>query len=248
MPEVDVKVKSVLPWDSAVRVAETLQKGRVFLAGDAAHQMPPWGGQGANSGVADVHNVAWKLAAVLEGQATPTLLETYGSERLPVGRVAAEESGAAADEHGMLAIGLMAMLRAIHRFNIMLGYGYSYNSRAIVPDSASQIFRIPWSFAAWMLDLNGRPGTRVPHLWVQQEVQRISTLDLCGKGFTLLAGTDGSAWRDAALKTAASLDIDITAFCIGPSGDLVDSKQQWEPLAGISPKGALLIRPDGFVQ
>lgn len=247
MPEVDVKIISVLPWDSAVRVAEILQKGRVFLAGDAAHQMPPWRGQGANSGVADVHNLSWKLAAVLNGQATATLLETYDTERLPVGRVVAEESGAAADEHGMLSYGLWTLLRSLGRTPLILGYGYSYDSRAIISESTSQIFRMPWFFTAWLLDLNGRPGTRAPHLWLQHEGRRVSTLDMCGKRFTLLAGDDGSAWRDATSKTATLLNVDIVAFCIGPSGDLIDSKEQWESLAGISSNGALLLRPDGFV-
>src|SRR6266567_476831 len=70
MPEIEIEIKSILPWESAVRVVDGFQQGRVFLAGDVAHQMPPWGGQGANTGVQDVHNLAWKLAAVLKSQAS----------------------------------------------------------------------------------------------------------------------------------------------------------------------------------
>jgi putative polyketide hydroxylase len=66
IPEIEIDIKSILPWELSVRVAERLQHGRIFLAGDAAHQMPPWGGQGGNSGIADAHNLAWKLAAVLK--------------------------------------------------------------------------------------------------------------------------------------------------------------------------------------
>src|SRR5207237_10212564 len=99
-----------------MRVFDDFQHGRVFFAGDAAHQMPPWGGQGANSGIADAHNLAWKLAAVLKGQATPALLTTYDSERRPVGYLAAEESAAAADETGSLdpmkSVAILAPLRS----------------------------------------------------------------------------------------------------------------------------------------
>ncbi len=102
MPEIEIEIKSILPWESAVRVVDGFQQGRVFLAGDVAHQMPPWGGQGANTGVQDVHNLAWKLAAVLKSQASPELLTTYDIERRPVGSVAAEESGRRADELGLL--------------------------------------------------------------------------------------------------------------------------------------------------
>ena len=63
------------------RVAKRWSDGRVFIAGDAAHLTPPFAGQGMNSGVRDVHNLSWKLAAVLRGIAGPKLLETYGQER-----------------------------------------------------------------------------------------------------------------------------------------------------------------------
>ena len=93
--DIDVEIKSILPWEPTVRVADKFEHGRVFLAGDAAHQMPPWGGLGANTGIADVHNLAWKLAAVLCGRAPAALLSTYDEERVPIGRLVSEESGAA---------------------------------------------------------------------------------------------------------------------------------------------------------
>ena len=248
MPEAEVKIVSVSPWESAVRVVETLQRGRVFLAGDAAHQMPPWRGQGANSGIADVHNLAWKLAAVLRGAAGPALLDTYDSERLPVGRRAADDSGAAADERGVFAMNMMVMLKMVATVGRLIGYGYGYESATIVPDDVSQYFRMPWYFTAWLLDLNGRPGTRVPHLWLERNGQQVSTVDVCCQQFVILAGEAGnSAWREAAAKTADLLGISLVVYGIGSSGDLVDSNNQWLSLAGISARGATLVRPDGFV-
>ena len=66
-----------------VRVADRWRVGRVFLAGDAAHAMPPWIGQGMSAGVRDAANLCWKLAAVLDGQAPESLLDTYQAERKP---------------------------------------------------------------------------------------------------------------------------------------------------------------------
>lgn len=71
-------------WSTAVRVAESYQVGRVFLAGDAAHTMPPWGGFNANTGIADAHNLAWKIAAVVKDKADVSLLRSYQEERWPV--------------------------------------------------------------------------------------------------------------------------------------------------------------------
>ncbi len=64
-------------------LADSFRAGRCFLLGDAAHMMPPFAGQGLNSGVRDAMNLAWKLAAVLSGQASPALLESYEQERRP---------------------------------------------------------------------------------------------------------------------------------------------------------------------
>ncbi len=80
----DLELLNVSPWLMAARTAETFQRGRVLLAGDAAHIMPPTGGLGLNTGVQDAHNLAWKLSAVLKGNAAPALLDTYEPERRPV--------------------------------------------------------------------------------------------------------------------------------------------------------------------
>src|SRR5258707_8567589 len=80
----EVKVLGVSPWTTLADVATGWRCGSVFLAGDAAHRMTPAGGLGMNTGVQDAHNLAWKLAGVLQGWARPALLETYETERRPV--------------------------------------------------------------------------------------------------------------------------------------------------------------------
>ena len=252
LPRIEVDIKSILPWEPTVRVAEKLQHGRVFLAGDAAHQMPPWGGQGANTGIADVHNLAWKLAAVLHGRAAAALLATYDDERLPIGRLVSEESGAAADDRGLFTWNKSptALLALIRRLPRVAGYGYSYTSQAISTEDTTPFFwRQRWLLqtVSWILSLCGTAGTRAPHIWVQHHGHRISTLDLFGKSFVLLAGADGGRWCQVASKVASSVGVDLVAYRVGPASDLVSSKGKWESSAWISAKGALLIRPDGFI-
>jgi len=71
-------------WDMRVAVAEKYQEGRVFIAGDAAHSHPPYGGFGLNNGLEDVTNLGWKLAARLEGWGSDALLQSYSEERRPI--------------------------------------------------------------------------------------------------------------------------------------------------------------------
>jgi 2,4-dichlorophenol 6-monooxygenase len=86
LPQLEMTVLRFSRWQIESVLAERYSEGRVFLAGDAAHRHSPAGGLGLNTGVQDAHNLTWKLAAVLTGQASPTLLESYDQERRPVGR------------------------------------------------------------------------------------------------------------------------------------------------------------------
>ena len=88
----DVEIKSTSVWRMTVQTAEKWRDGRVFLVGDAAHRFPPTGGLGMNSGIGDVHNLAWKLAQVLKTGADDSLLDTYEVERKPVAERNAAES------------------------------------------------------------------------------------------------------------------------------------------------------------
>jgi putative polyketide hydroxylase len=81
VPVPDLDVLSVLPWQAEMLVANRYSAGRIHLAGDAAHVMPPFAAMGANTGISDAHELDWKLAAVLRGEAAPTTLPSSSSAR-----------------------------------------------------------------------------------------------------------------------------------------------------------------------
>ncbi|MFC9893605.1 FAD-dependent oxidoreductase [Nocardia sp. NPDC127579] len=216
-------------------VARGYRVGRVFFAGDCAHVMPPTGSFGANTGIADAHNLAWKLAAVLHGQAGASLLDTYEAERRPVAQTTMDTA--------------MRILTARHHASgaaatqideVSMAFGYRYRSAAIcvepgTPEQPVENPRTP----------SGRPGVRAPHVWLSHNGTAVSTLDLCTGTFTLLAGSVGGPWITAAENVAAALGIPFDAYRIGP--ELRDTDDRFPRTFGITDTGATLIRPDGFV-
>ena len=237
LPQIAIEVKSILPWEAAVRVADRFEQGRVFLVGDAAHQMPPTGAFGASTGIQDAHNLAWKLAAVLKGQASPTLLATYDAERRPVARFTAEQAGL---RSAMTAFDRGTTNATRLADNLVIIVGYQYSSQAIISEDDAPL---PLDH----LQLDGHPGRRAPQFWLEREGKRISTLDLFGSSFVLLAGEDGKKWCDAAKAIAARREIALDAYCVGPAGDLIDPNGRWASAYGVASTGAVLVRPDGFV-
>ena len=81
LPDLEPEIVWTGSWEIAARLADRFRSGRVFLVGDAAKVTPPTGGQGGNTAVGDGADIAWKLAAVLRGDAGPALLDTYEAER-----------------------------------------------------------------------------------------------------------------------------------------------------------------------
>lgn len=234
---IDVEVVEAAPWQPYEQVAEQFRCGRVFLVGDSAHAMPPLKAGGANCAIQSAHNLAWKLAAVLSGMAGSALLDTYHAERHPVGRFSARQSLTGPSLHLLRSAdngpGLPAGEEA-PMFALLIGH--QYRSAAVVSDDPAPLDPDAVSLVA---ELHGQPGTRVPHVWLTLDGQRVSTLDLLGPGFTILTGRDGARWQAAASRACDALGIPVVVHQIADSG--------WERATGLTPEGALLIRPDDFV-
>lgn len=235
--DLQVEVLSALPWSGSAAIAERFREGRIFLAGDAAHLIPPSGGQAMNVGIQDVHNLAWKLAGHLGGWAGAGLLDTYDSERRPYARAVND------DVAQNVAAGPGAP-RLEQFSNRGRSLGVSYDSSAVIPDGTP----LPW-VTNRVVDYvpNARPGSRAPHLWLRRNCQRISTLDLFDTQFVLLTGARGTAWSIAAQRVAASLGVPLRCHAVGPNCALIDETNAWLHLYAIGPDGAVLVRPDGHV-
>ncbi len=243
-PGMPVEILDVTHWQPTDDIAEQFQKGRVLLVGDAAHTMPGYKGLGLNTAVQSAQNLAWKLAAVVSGQSGPELLATYQTERHPVGSFAAHQSltgpGAAILVKG---VNILRPEDDLPLFYPMVGY--RYRSQAVITEDASSEEQ-----EIALLDrqeLTGQPGSRVPHLWLERDGQRISMLDLFDGRFVLLAGPAGALWQKAAIEVAASPGIKLAAYHVGPDGDLLDVENAWQTRMGVPSEGAVLVRPDGFV-
>ncbi|MFV2088259.1 FAD-dependent monooxygenase [Micromonospora sp. LOL_021] len=237
--DMPVEIMAKVPWEGAQLVAERFRVGRVFLAGDAAHVHPPAGGFGANTGIHDAHNLAWKLAATLKRWAGPHLLGTYDEERRPLGKAMAEQA--------------LVRNRIRHGYatqqdhesmvdDIIITLGYRYHSTAVLGENAGDR-----SVLTPRLRLTGQPGTRAPHLWLDQGGTRISTIDLFWDSYVLLTGAAGSAWTEPAAAVSAELGVPLRVHRITPDGTLRAVDGTWTQTYGVSDAGAVLVRPDAFV-
>jgi 2-polyprenyl-6-methoxyphenol hydroxylase-like FAD-dependent oxidoreductase len=230
--DVPITIENVMKWEATAEWAERFHEGRVFLAGDAAHPMPPTGGFGGNTGVQDAHNLGWKLALVLKGIAGPELLATYDAERRPVSEFTVEQAYSRYVTRWAKHLGTENIQPVANDLDVDLGY--RYRSSVIIPDGPDDRRMIEP-----VRETKGRPGTRAPHIYLSSDSGTISSLDWFGRGFVLLAGPEGSAW-----------------FAHGPEGARLagvelDAHQVKEPAFtaayGIGPSGAVVVRPDGFV-
>ncbi|MGH8986419.1 MAG: FAD-dependent monooxygenase, partial [Acidimicrobiia bacterium] len=213
-------------------VADRFRAGRVFLVGDAAHLTTPFGALGMNCGIADAHNLAWKLAGVLHGWAADALLETYDAERRPVARATSDAS--------VLREDISAGPPRAAFAGITLGY--RYESAATIPDGTPEP-----EIADPIHDYRpaARPGCRAPHVWVEHRGKRLSTLDLFGEQFIVLA--DDATDRSRLQAELAATRVPAAVYAFGDGGDLIDIDNTWRAAWGVEPRGIVLVRPDGHV-
>ncbi|GII80965.1 FAD-dependent oxidoreductase [Sphaerisporangium rufum] len=243
VPDLAVTIEQAAPWPMAAAVADAFRAGRVLLAGDAAHVMPPTGAFGSNTGIQDAHNLAWKLALVLRGRAAPALLDTYDAERRPVAAETARQVVLRSRDRSRMTRGNGEEAAPAIRSDAELMFTYRYESAAVVPEGTGA----PAG--------KGAPGVRVPHLSLVRPGARVDLLDLLGRGFVLLAAAGGAGWARAAAALAAERDLPLDAYRVVPALEeatshrdvLADPMGRWPAVSGTGTAGALLVRPDGIV-
>lgn len=237
--DLDVEIASIAPWRMSSQVARTYRSGRTLLAGDAAHRFPPTGGIGMNTGIADVHNLCWKLADVLAGRADEQLLDTYDVERRPVATTNAEQSlhnhlkmieveDAVAAESGVAE----AIARQEEHFDMTgLDIGFRYNSAAVIDDGIATAHDSGFNPVTDVI-ATAAPGHRLSHAAVTVDGEMRSSIDLArADDFVLLVAPGSSVWNGCGIPT-----IEVTG-----------ADETWATIRGTDDSGAILLRPDGHV-
>jgi 2-polyprenyl-6-methoxyphenol hydroxylase-like FAD-dependent oxidoreductase len=220
--DLPVDIESVQRWSASAATAQAFSHGRVFLAGDSAHVMPPTGGFGGNTGVADAHNLAWKLALVTKGLAGPGLLASYDEERRPIGALTVEQAYTRYVLRVDPSLPQDDLQPALDDASIELGA--VYRSGAVAETSAPETPLADPRERTWA------PGTRAPHVGL---ADGRSTVDVPGHGFALLVDGVPEDWVKVADEASASVGVPVNVQQVEPG----DSGLQ----------GAALLRPDGVV-
>jgi 2-polyprenyl-6-methoxyphenol hydroxylase-like FAD-dependent oxidoreductase len=241
LPGLPVRIISQGLWRVTRRIADRFRNGRFLLVGDAAHRFPPTGGFGMTSGIEDIHNLAWKLAFVLRGEADEKLLDSYDVER----RNRAHENATQAMKNYGRLVNMWAAANSRDRDRIQFwvkdlvnhanskGHvlGFFYESDAVISDGTTQPSHNPRYYTP-----TNRPGCRFPHMWLDQ-ADGISTLDWFDDKFVLVVGEDSAIWRAAVADAELLLGIQI---------DVREAPADHEEFGiVIGPRGANLVRPDG---
>jgi 2-polyprenyl-6-methoxyphenol hydroxylase-like FAD-dependent oxidoreductase len=251
--DIEPEVLSVGDWTAWQLVADRYRNGRVFLAGDACHLHPPYGGYGMNLGIGDAVDIGWKLAAVLQGWGGEVLLNSYETERRPVHLRTIEEavfnhtnsSGALALE-GIEDEGpdgdevrrnageriRATKQREFDTLGVVIGYRYD-NSPVVIDEGHAP----PAHYRDYVP--SAAPGARAPHLWLtdgESTAHGNALYDHFGDGFTLLITSGDEAAAAPLLAAAKARHIPLTALAIDSAG-----------LRNLYEQRFVLIRPDQHV-
>ena len=233
IPDQEVRILERSTVETGLYVADRFSSGRVHLVGDAAHAMPPHGGMGGNTAVMDGFYLAWKLAAVLRGEAGPALLDSHDTERRPVGEWIATNQYRNALVRNAPPGAKSDGTPPVEDPGLLL-FGYRHNGAVVAePGDEGELLEDPTK-------PTGRPGSRAPHVALDSPVGKMSTVDLFGREFVLLTGSD--EWARAASAVAADLGVRLTAHRIG-----AELTGPWAQPYGVTEDGAVLVRPDRFI-
>lgn len=238
--EDEVKILRAVIYSHHVRIADRWRVGRVFLAGDAAHAMPPWIGQGMCAGVRDAANLCWKLAAVVRGRAPDSLLDSYQAERKPhvteVTRRAVRNGRLITERRKPLAWLRNHLLRNLTRLPGVLAGGQKL---IWIPDAR-------YRAGLFAPDAHAAVGWQLPQPWVTDSTgEKLRLDDVLGGGWAVLhfgaapVGTD--QWQRLG---ASSLAVTSHEPAAGAIRDDDGTLTRW--LRG-KKAAAVVVRPDGFV-
>ena len=247
--DVTLEVLATDAWRARMLLADRYRTGRLFIAGDAAHQNPPWGGHGFNTGIGDAVNLGWKLAAVVNGWAPLSLLDSYEAERRPI---AADTIAEAVRNMSTLAPELAApglagagaeferarrlAAEAIHKtkdsefHSLGLTLGYRYDTSPIIVADARPGSEVTTSNDTYIP--TAAPGARLPHWWVAEGE---SIYDRLGPDHTLIGDLAAPA---AGKLAAAAVALGVPLRTFDTAGH--DSRRHLEA-------SVALIRPDQHV-
>lgn len=275
--DVSFSIKRVSPWEFNHVVATNYRRGRLFIAGDAAHRHPPANGLGSNTSMQDAYNLAWKLALVVGGQAGDGLLDSYDAERQPVGRQIVDRANQSVDEMGQWfgAVGLvpgMTPAQVDERLAHLFGPDGGADRDAVLAaldlmdgQFNAQGVEMGQRYTSAAVVPDGRttpttrdselhyapstdPGCPLPHVWLTRDEHELSTLDACSYDrFTLLLDAAGAEWVDAARKIGRELGVDIEPVIVSLGHDVNDAYGDWARRRDVDDTGALLVRPDRIV-
>jgi len=244
--EIEAEVLGTDPWTARMLLADHYRNERIFLAGDAAHLNPPWGGHGFNTGIGDAVNIGWKLAAVLDGWGGSRLLASYEAERRPIAertiREAAANMRVLAPELSNVELGAQGAIgeqarreaaevirtakdREFHSLGLVLGY--TYDDSPVIVDDGTPTLPESQDYTP-----TARPEARLPHHWLPDGA---SLYDRLGDGFTLLRlRNDADMAPFIASAVAHRLPLTVVELSGQTHETLYDAPQ-------------LLVRPDQHV-